>query len=167
MAKTSPFDDFYTEREWAAILFRLERQRRIGPPWIKLNRSVLYHKAGAQDWLASLIQYPVRNRTKQQPTGPGLQIERFDQSSKYGNPTLLASPAWSPQMEIAMKIKCPKCRSEFDPSVQAAYCGKGISHYAIQRTPEHENIKIHAVAKAPQRQPFQSDFMLFWDERQR
>ena len=68
MAKTSPFDDFYTEREWAAILFRLERQRRIGPPWIKLNRSVLYHKAGAQDWLASLIQYPIRNRTKQQPT---------------------------------------------------------------------------------------------------
>jgi hypothetical protein len=65
-----------------------------------------------------------------------------------------------------MRIKCLKCRREFDPSVQAAYCGGSISHYGIVRTPEHENIKIHVIDKAPQRQPFQSDFMLLWNERQ-
>jgi hypothetical protein len=65
-----------------------------------------------------------------------------------------------------MKIKCPKCRREFDPSVQAAYCGRGISHYGIMQTPEHENIKIHTANTKQQHVPFQSDFMLLWDERQ-
>jgi hypothetical protein len=68
---------------------------------------------------------------------------------------------------MSTRIKCPKCRREFDPSVQSAYCGKGISHYPIKRTDEHENIKIHAHEEGPQPRPFQSDFMLLWDERQR
>jgi hypothetical protein len=38
------------------------RQLREGPPWAKYCRIVVYPKAGAREWLRTLVVEPVRSR---------------------------------------------------------------------------------------------------------
>jgi hypothetical protein len=38
------------------------RERRTGPPWIKLGRAILYPIDGFEAWLKSQVQQPVRSR---------------------------------------------------------------------------------------------------------
>ena len=62
-------------------------------------------------------------------------------------------------------MKCSKCGNEFDPRVQAAFCGKRVRHYPVTRVSEWEPPKQLAPTPPKRRTPFQSDFMLLWDER--
>lgn len=41
---------------------RVWRQRREGPPWIKLGGDVMYAEDSTRAWLKSLEQQPVRSR---------------------------------------------------------------------------------------------------------
>jgi hypothetical protein len=61
-------------------------------------------------------------------------------------------------------VRCPKCGGQFDPRVQSAACHKRVRHYPIRRISEWQP-PLAAPADKPQRRaPFQSDFMLLWDE---
>jgi hypothetical protein len=63
-----------TSKELAALLkertgtgtermLRLWRQRRIGPPWVKIGHNIiLYPDDGFDMWLTTQIQNPVRSR---------------------------------------------------------------------------------------------------------
>ena len=61
-------EDYITEGELAAEtdksvrLLQKWRQLRVGPPWTKLGKQVIYRRAAVNDWLRSLEQQPVRNR---------------------------------------------------------------------------------------------------------
>jgi hypothetical protein len=65
--------DHRTEKELAKQLndrtgtgcertLRKWRQRRIGPPWVKIGRVVLYPNDGFEQWLRAQVQQPVRSR---------------------------------------------------------------------------------------------------------
>jgi hypothetical protein len=62
-------------------------------------------------------------------------------------------------------IRCQKCGLDFDPRVQSAACHKKVRHYPIVRTSEWQQ-PPPAADKPRRRAPFQSDFMLLWDETQ-
>jgi hypothetical protein len=61
-------DDYIPETEMADIrgvkprALRAERQRGEGPPYVKVNRRILYPAPGFRDWLKSIEQIPVRAR---------------------------------------------------------------------------------------------------------
>lgn len=38
------------------------REQRIGPPWIKFGKTILYPDDGIEEWLRSQVQRPVRSR---------------------------------------------------------------------------------------------------------
>ena len=66
-------------------------------------------------------------------------------------------------------IRCQKCGQQFNPSTQFAACrGRGdpLKHQSCIEVPSLALLSYEPVAKKPQRQPFQSDFQLLWDERQ-
>jgi hypothetical protein len=57
VAAKDAFADHYTEAEFSEIsgvarrTLQLWRQRRYGPPFVKLGRTVLYPRAGWRAWL--------------------------------------------------------------------------------------------------------------------
>jgi hypothetical protein len=59
-------DDYIPETEMADVrgvkprALRAERQRGEGPPYVKVNRRVLYPAPGFRDWLKSIEQRPAR-----------------------------------------------------------------------------------------------------------
>jgi hypothetical protein len=65
--------DYYTEDQLAAELKtktgtggirtpRAWRERRVGPPWAKIGRAIVYPHDGFERWLRSQVQEPTRNR---------------------------------------------------------------------------------------------------------
>jgi hypothetical protein len=38
------------------------REQRIGPPWIKFGKAILYPDEGFEEWLRAQVQQPVRSR---------------------------------------------------------------------------------------------------------
>jgi hypothetical protein len=64
----SILEDYITEAELAAEtdktvrMLQKWRQLRVGPPWTKFGKQVIYRRAAVNDWLRSLEQQPVRNR---------------------------------------------------------------------------------------------------------
>jgi hypothetical protein len=63
-------------------------------------------------------------------------------------------------------ITCAKCGQQFDASVQSAACHRGVRHYKIVRGSESWAPPAASADKPKRRAPFQSDFMLLWDETQ-
>ena len=63
-------------------------------------------------------------------------------------------------------VRCPRCGGQFDPRVQSAACHNGVRHYPIARISEWQPPPVALADKPQQRAPFQSDFMLLWDETQ-
>jgi hypothetical protein len=63
-------------------------------------------------------------------------------------------------------VPCPKCGQQFDPRVQSSFCGKTIRHYPVTGISEWQPPMVALPDKPKQRAPFQSDFMMLWDERQ-
>jgi hypothetical protein len=66
-------DQYLTEKELAHQLkdrtgngrvrtLRKWRERRIGPPWIKFGRIILYPNDTFDAWLRAQVQQPVRSR---------------------------------------------------------------------------------------------------------
>ena len=66
-------ENHQTEKELAASLkaktgfgcvrtLRKWREQRIGPPWIKFGKVILYPNDGFEAWLRSLEQQPVRSK---------------------------------------------------------------------------------------------------------
>jgi hypothetical protein len=64
-------DNYRTPKELAALLkertgtgtvrtLAMWRQRRIGPPWVKFGRTILYPTDAFDLWLTAQIQDPVR-----------------------------------------------------------------------------------------------------------
>jgi len=59
-------EDFWQEREFAAFVrknirtIRLWDQLRIGPPRIKIGKTVLYRKSAVEAWLRSRESKPCR-----------------------------------------------------------------------------------------------------------
>jgi len=64
------------------------------------------------------------------------------------------------------KIKCEKCGNLFDPTRQASFC-RGRGH-AIRHHPtvpiDLPEFKAAGDPPKPQREPFQGDFRLFWND---
>jgi len=67
--------DYLTEHELAAELkektgtgsdrqLRNWRAQRIGPPWVKFGKIIIYPKNDFETWLRSQLQQPVRSRRK-------------------------------------------------------------------------------------------------------
>jgi len=63
-------------------------------------------------------------------------------------------------------VWCAKCGGQFDPRVQSHACHNGVRHYPIARISEWQPPPVALADKPQQRAPFQSDFMLLWDETQ-
>lgn len=65
---TNVLSDKMTESEFAEEVGRsvrtlqLWRAQRVGPPFIRLGRQILYRRQAVQDWLASLEQEQPRAR---------------------------------------------------------------------------------------------------------
>ncbi len=38
------------------------REQRVGPPWIKFGKTILYPEDDFEEWLRSQVQRPVRSR---------------------------------------------------------------------------------------------------------
>jgi hypothetical protein len=69
-------DNYLTEDELIKLLkkktrkgitkrtLRKWRQRRVGPPWTRAGKSILYHDDGCCEWLSAGLQYPVRARKR-------------------------------------------------------------------------------------------------------
>ena len=68
-------DKHRTEKELAYLLkektgfgcertLRKWRQQRIGPPWVKFGKTILYPDDGFEEWLHSQVQQPVRSRKR-------------------------------------------------------------------------------------------------------
>lgn len=66
-------DKHRTEKELARLLkektgfgcertLRKWREQRIGPPWLKFGKAILYPDDGFEAWLKSRVQQPVRSR---------------------------------------------------------------------------------------------------------
>jgi hypothetical protein len=64
------------------------------------------------------------------------------------------------------KVQCAKCGGEFDPRVQSAACHRGVRHFPVKRVSEWRPPLAAPADKPDARPPFQSDFMLLWDETQ-
>jgi hypothetical protein len=71
--RMSILDDHRTEKELAEQLkartgigcvrtLRKWREQRIGPPWAKIGRVILYPNDDFEAWLKTLVQQPVRSR---------------------------------------------------------------------------------------------------------
>lgn len=69
----SILDQHYTEGELATALkkktgygtprmLRKWREQRIGPPWVKFGRIIVYPTEGFEQWLRAQVQQPVRSR---------------------------------------------------------------------------------------------------------
>lgn len=69
----SILNDHRTEKELAEQLkartgcgcirtLRKWRERRLGPPWAKIGRVVVYPNDGFENWLRAQVQQPVRSR---------------------------------------------------------------------------------------------------------
>ena len=69
----SILNDHRTEKELASQLkdrtgfgcvrtLRKWREQRIGPPWIKFGKTILYPIADFEAWLRAQVQQPVRSR---------------------------------------------------------------------------------------------------------
>jgi hypothetical protein len=54
LKKKTGFGCERTLRKW--------RDQRVGPPWIKFGRSILYPIDGFEAWLKAQVQQPVRSR---------------------------------------------------------------------------------------------------------
>jgi aromatic ring-cleaving dioxygenase len=68
-------DKYRTEKELAERIrektgqrsprmLRKWRARRIGPPWVKVGKLILYPDDDFEEWLRSLVQRPVRSRRR-------------------------------------------------------------------------------------------------------
>lgn len=77
---------YHTEKELAQALkektgqgsprtLRSWRQRRIGPPWLKVGKAVMYSDDGFETWLKSQVQQPARSR-RQHRKNPAAQCFR-------------------------------------------------------------------------------------------
>lgn len=66
-------EDYLTEEELVAAIekkidvgcvrtLRSWRQRRLGPPWAKIGRQIIYPRDGVEQWLRAQLQQPVRSR---------------------------------------------------------------------------------------------------------
>jgi len=65
------------------------------------------------------------------------------------------------------KIKCEKCGNLFDPTRQTSFCrgrGRAIRHYPTVPTDMPEFRATKVGPSKPQREPFQGDFRLFWND---
>jgi hypothetical protein len=69
----SILDKYRTEKELAQQLkartgtggtrtLRKWRERRIGPPWVKFGRIIIYPNDDFETWLHAQVQQPVRSR---------------------------------------------------------------------------------------------------------
>ena len=38
------------------------RQRREGPPWVRIGNTIFYSEDGGRNWLKTLEQHPLRSR---------------------------------------------------------------------------------------------------------
>jgi hypothetical protein len=56
----TPEDQMAKARGLAVRTLRAERHRGDGPPWVKMNRQVLYPNQGFRDWLKANERRPVR-----------------------------------------------------------------------------------------------------------
>jgi len=73
MPTMTALERHHTEKELARQLkektgfgcertLRKWREQRIGPPWIKFGKVILYPDDGFEAWLKSQVQQPVRSR---------------------------------------------------------------------------------------------------------
>jgi hypothetical protein len=72
MPQMSFLDSYYSEKELAELLqskfgyggirmLRMWRQRRMGPPFAKFRKLIVYPKDGTETWLHDQVQKPVQN----------------------------------------------------------------------------------------------------------
>jgi hypothetical protein len=66
-------DSYYSEKEFAELLqskfgygglrmLRVWRQRRMGPPFAKFRKLIVYPKDEAETWLRDQVRQPVRRK---------------------------------------------------------------------------------------------------------
>lgn len=58
----TPEDEFGRQINKGPRTLRAWRQRRVGPPWLKIGNAVFYNDSGARAWLKSLEVEPTRSR---------------------------------------------------------------------------------------------------------
>jgi hypothetical protein len=54
--------EFADEINKSIRAIRAWRQQGLGPPWIRIGKSVFYEVSAIENWLASLRRKPARNR---------------------------------------------------------------------------------------------------------
>jgi hypothetical protein len=104
------------QRGKGARSLRLERQRKVGPPFVRDGRKCLYPIDGFRDWLRANEQLPIRTETPGPAPGPGAD----------------RSPALKPRATPAAKPQPPAPRAAPQATTPKAFPAPA----ARRRSPE-------------------------------